>query len=114
MNFYESLGENILNELEKRNWTQAMLADKLGISKQVLQKIIKGKKAINAYEIFKISEILGITTDKLLNTVIKNNSESISSIQLLGNFNNEDNFIFLKSIIEEYLSMEVNLSELHL
>jgi transcriptional regulator with XRE-family HTH domain len=114
MNFYEMIGNNILVELENRNWTQSMLAVKIGISRQVFQKIIKGKKAINAYEIAKIAEILGVTADKLLITDENVQSKKDSSIQLLGTFSNEDNFKFLKSIIEEYVNMEENLNELQL
>ncbi|MBC2582690.1 helix-turn-helix domain-containing protein [Clostridium sp. DJ247] len=112
MDFFEMVGNNILIELENRNWTQSMLADKIGISRQVFQKIIKGKKAINAYEIAKIAKILGVTTDKLLNTNEEVYWQEDSQIQFLGAFNNEDNFKLLKSIIEEYVTMEENLHEL--
>lgn len=112
MDFFEIVGNNILIELENRNWTQSMLADKLGISRQVFQKIIKGKKAINAYEITKIAKILGVTTDKLLNTNEEAYLKEDSSTQFLGIFNNEDNLKLLRSIIEEYVNMEENLHEL--
>lgn len=105
MDFFQIIGNNILIELENRHWTQAMLADKIGVSRQVFQKIIKGKKAINAYEIAKIAEILNVTTDTLLNTDKKIYLQEDLEIQLLGTFNNEDNFNFLKSIIEEYMDI---------
>ncbi len=65
MNFIQ-VGKNISNVMTQRGMTQQNLADKLGISKQVMSKIIKGRKAINVKELSQIAFILGSTTDSLL------------------------------------------------
>ena len=65
-NNYKQVGVNIKKELDSRGMTQQKLANALGISKQVMNKIINGLKAINVNELSKIASILGITTDQLL------------------------------------------------
>lgn len=60
------IGTNIKRELESRGIKQQKLADALGISKQVMNKIIEGRKAINLTEFAKIANALGIATDALL------------------------------------------------
>ena len=65
MNFSQ-VGSNIQKQLDAKGFTQQKLADSLGISKQVMNKIIKGNKAINVNELARIASILGITTDELL------------------------------------------------
>lgn len=63
---FAQVGANIQKEIDLRGITQQKLADALGISKQVMNKIIKGSKAINVKELARIASILGTTTDKLL------------------------------------------------
>ena len=66
MNFFEIIGRNILSELEEKGLSQSQLAEKIGVSRQVLQKIVKGKKAINALEVTKIAEVLGVSVESLM------------------------------------------------
>lgn len=63
---FAQVGNNILKEIDKKRFTQQGLADALGVSKQVMNKIIKGSKAINVNELARIASILGTTTDELL------------------------------------------------
>lgn len=63
---FAQVGNNIFKMIMQRGMTQQNLADKLGISKQVMSKIIKGNKAINVAELAQIASILGCTTDDLL------------------------------------------------
>lgn len=65
---FAQVGANIQKELDMRGMTQQNLADELGISKQVMNKIIKGSKAINVSEISMIARVLGVTADDLLCT----------------------------------------------
>ena len=44
---FAQVGANIQEQLDRKGFTQQSLADELGISKQVMNKIIKGNKAIN-------------------------------------------------------------------
>lgn len=111
MNFFENIGKNIQVELDRLDWSKSFLAEKIGVSRQVLQKIINGNKAINAYEISQIANVLGTTADALIN------SKCIEigvkpQYQFMGHFSKEANFDFIKSIIREYMDMEEDLSEI--
>lgn len=63
---FAQVGANIQEKLVSKGINQQGLADILGISKQVMNKIIKGNKAINVNELSKIAEVLDTTTDSLL------------------------------------------------
>lgn len=63
---FSQVGANIQKELNAKGITQQGLADALGISKQVMNKIIKGNKAINVNELARIAEVLNTSTDTLL------------------------------------------------
>ena len=52
---FAQVGANIQRQLDIKGMTQQSLADALQISKQVMNKIIKGSKAINVNELAKIS-----------------------------------------------------------
>ncbi len=71
---FKQVGKNISMVMEQRGMTQQNLADRLGISKQVMSKIIKGNKAINVTELSQIASILASTTDLLL--TVKSNTIS--------------------------------------
>lgn len=63
---FAQVGQNIQAALSAKNMTQQKLADELGISKQVMSKIIKGSKAINVGELGRIAVVLETSTDDLL------------------------------------------------
>lgn len=111
MNFFENIGKNIQVELDRLDWSKSFLAEKIGVSRQVLQKIINGNKVINAYEISQIANVLGTTADALINS--KYIEKAVKpQYQFMGHFSKEANFDFIKSIIREYMDMEVDLSEI--
>ncbi len=83
MNFIQ-VGKNISNAMAQRGMTQQNLADQLGISKQVMSKIIKGNKAINVTELAQIASILDSTTDSLL-TVESNAINPEPCLSFMGN-----------------------------
>lgn len=111
MNFFEVIGRNIQIELDGLGWTKSALAEKIGVSRQVFQKIISGKKAINVFEISEIAKALGTTADALINNKRVDNNIN-PEVLFMGQFTKELNFNFIKSIIEEYMDMEEDLSEL--
>jgi transcriptional regulator with XRE-family HTH domain len=113
MNFFENIGRNILSLLEEQNKSQTFLADQIGVSRQVMLKITKGKKAINALEISKLATALGVNIEK-----ITNQNELITEEQRLVMFmgeirNNQvkEKFEFLNYIIDEIVHLEDDLSE---
>ena len=92
---FAQVGANIQKQIDIKGFTQQSLADTLGISKQVMNKIIKGSKAINVNELSKIASILGTTTDELLTV----NNEPVS----------EDSLSFMGSVMDEETLNKVNL-----
>lgn len=79
---YAEVGENIQKELDLRGMQQRELADELSISKQVMNKIIKGAKAINVKELAKIADVFGVTVDELLRS--PGEKGAASSISFMG------------------------------
>ena len=85
---FTQVGANIQRQLNKKGFTQQSLADALGISKQVMNKIIKGSKAINVNELAKIASVLGATTDELL--TVQGEPVSVDSLSFMGNVTDEE------------------------
>ena len=92
---FAQVGANIQRQLDIKGGTQQSLADALEISKQVMNKIIKGSKAINVNELAKIAEVLGTSTDDLLMA----HGEPVSA----------DNLSFMGSVSDEKTLEKVNL-----
>ena len=84
---FAQVGANIQKKLNEKGMTQQNLADKLGVSKQVMSKIIKGYKAINVNELSKIATILGTTTDFLL--LVKSDTKAPDCLAFMGSINDE-------------------------
>lgn len=61
----EVVGRKIQNRLEELNMTQADLARELDISRQVVNKIVNGRKNITFNEASKIAKKLGMDVKKL-------------------------------------------------
>lgn len=59
------VGKRIANILEDKGWTQVKLADKMNLSKQVMNNIIQGNKNVTVAEVKKIADILVISVDDL-------------------------------------------------
>lgn len=85
---FAQVGENIQHLLDERGMTQQNLAEALGISKQVVNKIIKGNKAINVKEIAEIAQILGVSADDLL--MVKDTNTAPDSLSFMGTVQDED------------------------
>ena len=112
MNFAQ-VGKNISNLMTQSGMTQQNLADKLGISKQVMSKIIKGNKAINVTELSQIASILGITTDTLL-TVESNTMNHEPCLAFMGMIKDEETRVkveLLRSAIDQIHLLEALANE---
>ena len=59
------IANNILMRLKEQNKKQVDLADGIGISKQTVSKMLNGSRSINAIELRRIAEYLGVTMDIL-------------------------------------------------
>lgn len=104
MNFMQ-VGANIQEELVRKDMTQQGLADSLGISKQVMNKIIKGTKAINVNELSKIAEILHTTTDSLL--TVRSKPAVADSLGFMGDVHD-------RKTLEKVNLIRTAIDEIHL
>lgn len=104
---FAQVGANIQKQLDLKGFTQQSLADELGISKQVMNKIIKGYKAINVKELAKIASVVGITTDELLSVNYK--PASADSLSFMGGITDEatlEKVNLIRSAIDEIHLLE--------
>ena len=62
----EIISNNIMNIMKQNGKKQIDLADYLGVSKQVISKMLSGGRMINAIELQKISEFLGTSMENLV------------------------------------------------
>jgi transcriptional regulator with XRE-family HTH domain len=113
MNFFENIGLNISEILRDKNMSQSDLAERMGISKQVMSKIINGQKAINALEIKSIANILDVDVNRLVEEKVNqiNNQESL--VMLMGEVdgNIKDELTLLNTVINEIDYLEGLLHE---
>jgi len=84
---FMQVGKNIQDLLSGQGKTQQFLADSLGVSKQVINKIVAGSKAINVAEIRKIASVLNVTADRLL--AIETKQEPIHNFAFMGQIESE-------------------------
>ena len=104
---FEQVGSNIQKVLAEQGKTQQFLAEQLGVSKQVMSKIVSGAKAINVAEISKIACALNVSTDYLLS--VQTSQEPIHNFSFMGKVKNEETkkkIEFLKTVIDEILMLE--------
>lgn len=109
---FAQVGANIQNKLTEQNMTQQRLADILGISKQVMNKIIKGSKAINVYEISKIAEALHTSTDALL--TLSSEPIMVDSMSFMGDVHDQetrDRINLIRNAIDEIHMLEELLND---
>ena len=99
---FAQVGANIQKQLNIKGLTQQSLADALGISKQVMNKIIKGNKAINVSELAMIASVVGTTTDDLLK--VQGESDSTDNLNFMGVVTEEETLI--RNAIDEIHFLE--------
>lgn len=66
VNMNEIINNNIMNIMKQNDKKQIELAGQLGVSKQVISKMLSGARIINAIELQKIAEFLGVTMESLV------------------------------------------------
>lgn len=104
---FKQVGNNIQNILTAQGKTQQFLAEKLGVSKQVMNKIVSGAKAINVAEISKIASVLNVSADSLL--AVQAAQEPVHNFSFMGQVKNEETkkkIEFLQTVIDEILMLE--------
>lgn len=106
-----SISENILFYLNKQSRTQAELANAMGISKQVANKIVKGHKAVKVEELIKISEFLNISLEDLAKKSEVHNEEKSIYMQMLGEISNKDTVEYVVKLVDNLLLMNEEIEE---
>ncbi len=66
INMNEIISNNIMNMMKKNDKKQVELAGYLGVSKQVISKMLSGSRMINAVELQKIAEYLNVSMESLV------------------------------------------------
>ncbi|MDO5417320.1 MAG: helix-turn-helix transcriptional regulator [Lachnospiraceae bacterium] len=66
VNMNEIISNNIMNIMKQNDKKQIDLAGYLGVSKQVISKMLSGARMINAIELQKTAEFLGVSMESLV------------------------------------------------
>lgn len=109
MEFFEKVGKNISLILQEKGINQTTLAEKMGISKQVMSKIINGQKAINILEMKHIASILETNVDRIMNISEEYDMADESLVMLMGAIKTEkakNKMEFLNNVIDEIVFLE--------
>lgn len=109
---FKQVGKNIQNILSSQGKTQQYLAESIGVSKQVMNKIVLGLKAINVVEIDKIANALNVPVEQLLTFDIT--PEPTHNFSFMGKVKNEKTrakIELLKTVIDEILMLEEYANE---
>lgn len=101
VNDFSQIGKNIENRLISKNISRQKLANDLGISESMVDKIVEGKRAINVKELTKIADSLGTTITDLL---------EMTNISTSSNVSQKD-FDFIDNIIDEIDLLEELLND---
>ena len=104
------VGSNVLFYLKEQNMTQVDLATGLGASKQVVNKIIKGKKAIKTEELVAISNFLDVSVEELINGKNSVEETGLEAVHLYGKIENHDTADFILSLVSNLSTMEEELA----
>lgn len=109
---FAQVGANIQKKLVEKEMTQQNLADALGISKQVMNKIIKGGKAINVNELTRIADILSTSADALLTVGME--PATFESLSFMGTVHDEvtlERINLIRTAVDEIHMLEELLDD---
>ena len=106
---FTAIGSNISARLDQLRLSQTDLAEKIGVSKQVVNKIVQGKKAINAIELASIAAVLKCSVDELIQNA---QAQTVADpfLLMMGNVsksNTKEDLSFLYHMMDEMLRVEV-------
>ena len=63
---YNAIGKMIRDEREKRSWTQAKLAEEIGVTEQYISHIENGRKKVSLKALVNIAESFDLSLDYLV------------------------------------------------
>lgn len=106
---YVIIGERIQNYLDQFQISQKDFAEQINVSPQVMNKIIQGKKAINAAEIQQIANALSISINELVEEIQSSSPITDPVLLMIGKIENEqtkEKLRFLDHVMGEMLRIE--------
>lgn len=106
----KQIGSNILFYLKEQNKTQVDLANGIGASKQVVNKIIKGKKAIKTEELVAISNFLNVSVEELITGENTIKERGLEAVHLYGKIENPKTADLILSLVNNLSTMEEELA----
>lgn len=79
---------NVKNWLDKNDYSQAWLADQMGVAKSLISQIFNGTRKLQTTHIIKISEITGLSIAELASSDQKTCTQLVYSLR--GKISNEN------------------------
>ncbi len=79
---------NVKNWLDKNDYSQAWLADQMGVAKSLISQIFNGTRKLQTTHIIKISEITGLSIAELASSDQKTCNQLVYSLR--GKISNEN------------------------
>lgn len=107
--FYMMIGERIQSYLDQYKLSQKEFAEQINVSPQVMNKIIQGKKAINAIEIQQIANALAISANDLVGEIQQSSPITDPVLFMMGKTENEqtkEKLRFLDHVMDQMLRIE--------
>ncbi len=81
------IARNISEQLRKQKKKQVELAEGIGVTKQIVTKMLNGSRMINATELHRIADYFNITMDELVAVPQKNVAETNVVRAFMGRVN---------------------------
>jgi transcriptional regulator with XRE-family HTH domain len=79
----KAMGDRIALGRQAMKWTQAELAEQMGVSTQMISNLEQGKKAIRPENLVKVCEVLHLSADDILFGTVNGREISRKSWELL-------------------------------
>lgn len=80
----KAMGERIALGRQAMKWTQAELAEQMGVSTQMISNLEQGKKAIRPENLVRVCEVLHLSADEVLFGTVAGREISRESRELLA------------------------------
>ena len=88
--FNSIVGKRIQECLDEIGWSQSRLAEELGVSRQIVNKIIHGRKNVTLEEIKIIADILEISLEELVQKKNEDETEEDPMIAFMGEVDTQE------------------------
>jgi len=88
--FNSIVGNRIQERLDEIGWSQSRLAEELDVSRQIVNKIIHGRKNITLEEIKLIADKLGISLEDLVQKKVEDEVEEDPMIAFMGEVDTQE------------------------